>query len=64
MTYPHRIEVKEIPVPPKTIQVVISTDYGTHVVKDEYYAEPDEFLKFWQPLVDYYEGVKNGKNGS
>lgn len=62
MKYPHRIQIKEIPVPPKTIQVVISTDYGTHISKDEFYAEPEEFLKFWKPLVDYYEGVKNDRS--
>lgn len=60
--YPHTIEVKEIPVPPKMIMVVITTDYGTHVSKDEFYAEPEEFLKFWQPLVEYYEGVKNDRS--
>ena len=59
MTYPHRVEVKEISVPPKTIMVTITTDYGTHISKDEFYAEPEEFLKFWQPLVTYYEKVKN-----
>jgi hypothetical protein len=62
MTYPHTIEVKEIPVPPKTIMVVISTDYGTHISKDEFYAEPEEFLAFWKPLVEYYEGVKNDRS--
>jgi hypothetical protein len=62
MDYPHTIEIKEIPVPPKTIMVVISTDYGTHISKDEFYAEPEEFLKFWQPLVTYYEKVKNEQN--
>ncbi len=62
MTYPHRVEVKEIPVPPKTIMVTITTDYGTHISKDEFYAEPEEFLKFWQPLVEYYEGVKNDRS--
>ena len=61
MEYPHTIEVKEIPVPPKTIQVVISTDYGTHISKEEFYAEPEQFLKFWQPLVTYYEKLKNDK---
>lgn len=62
MIYPHTIEVKEIPVPAGTIQVTISTDYGTHISKDEFYAEPEEFLKFWKPLVEYYEGVKNGRS--
>jgi hypothetical protein len=62
MTYPHKIEVKEIPVPAGTIQVVISTDYETHVTTHEFYAEPEEFLKFWKPLVEYYEGVKNDRS--
>ncbi len=62
MTYPHRVEVKEIPVPPKTIMVTITTDYGTHISKDEFYAEPEEFLKFWQPIVEYYEKVKNDRS--
>jgi len=61
MKYPHKIIVKEIPVPPKTIQVVIETDYETHVTNHEFYANPEEFLKFWKPLVDYYEGVKHDK---
>ncbi len=61
MEYPHTIEVKEIPVPPKTIMVTISTDYGTHISKDEFYAEPEEFLKFWKPLVTYYEKMKHDK---
>lgn len=64
MTYPHRVQVKEIPVPPKTILVTISTDYGTHISKDEFYAEPQEFLEFWKPLVEYYEGVKREQNGN
>lgn len=61
MEYSHKIEVKEIPVPPKTIMAVITTDYGTHQTKHEFYAEPEEFLAFWQPLVTYYEKVKNDK---
>jgi hypothetical protein len=64
MKYPHTITVKEIPVPPKTIQVVITTDYGTHDTNHEFYAEPEEFLKFWQPLVQYYERVKNEQASS
>lgn len=62
MSYPHTIEVKEIPVPAGTIQVIISTDYGTHISTDEFYAEPEQFLQFWQPLVDYYERVKNANS--
>lgn len=60
--YPHKIEVKEIPVPPKMIMATITTDYGTHTSKEEFYATPEEFLAFWQPLVDYYEGVKNDRS--
>lgn len=62
MTYPHKVTVQEIPVPAGTIQTVIETDYGTHTTKHEFYAEPEEFLKFWKPLVDYYEGVKNDRS--
>lgn len=61
MTYPHTIEINEVPVPPKTIQVVISTDFGTHITKQEFYAEPQEFLDFWKPLVKYYEGLNHDK---
>jgi hypothetical protein len=62
MNYPHRLEVKRIPVPPGMIQVTISTDYGTHTSSDEFYATPEEFLEFWRPLVEYYEGVKNDRS--
>lgn len=60
--YPHKIKIKEIPVPPKTIQVEITTDYGTYNTNHQFFAEPQEFLEFWKPLVEYYEGVKNGNN--
>lgn len=60
--YPHKIEVKEIPVPPKTIMTTITSDFGTHTSKEEFYATPEEFLAFWQPLVEYYEGVKNDRS--
>lgn len=62
MKYPHKIEVHEIPIPPKMIRVVISTEHETHTTKNEFYAEPEQFLEFWKPLVEYYEGVKNGKD--
>lgn len=62
MKYPHNIEVHEIPIPPKMIRVVISTDYETHTTKQEFYADREQFLDFWKPLVEYYEGVKNGKD--
>lgn len=62
MKYPHTIVVKEIPVPAKMTQVTISTDYGTHISNDEFYADPEEFLAFWKPLVDYYERLKNDRS--
>lgn len=62
MKYPHTLIVKEIPVPAKMTQVTISTDYGTHVSNDEFYADPEEFLAFWKPLVDYYERLKNDRS--
>jgi len=64
MTYPHKIEIKEIPVPPGEIQVIISTNFSTHTSFHEFYATPEEFLEFWKPLVEYYEGVKNDKERS
>lgn len=64
MKYPHTLVVKEIPVPAKMTQVTISTDYGTHVSNDEFFAEPHQFLEFWKPLVEYYEGVKREQAGS
>ena len=62
MTYPHTITVNEIPVPPKTIEVLITTDYGDFNTKHKFYAEPEEFLKFWEPLVSYYEEVKRANS--
>jgi hypothetical protein len=59
MTYPHKISVSEIPVPPRMIQTVIETDHGTYTTKKQLFATPEEFLTFWKPLVDYYERVEN-----
>ena len=59
MTYPHTLEIKEIPVPPKTIHVKIESDLGRYKTTKDFFAEPEEFLKFWKPLVEYYEEVKN-----
>ena len=64
MKYPHKIKVEEIPVPPNVIRVVISTDYETHTTNHEFYAEPEQFLKFWEPLINYYEGVKREQNAN
>jgi len=62
MSYPHTITVKEIPVPAGTIQTLITTDYGTYETNHKFFATPEEFLAFWKPLVDYYEGVKNDRS--
>lgn len=62
MTYSHKLTVKEIPVPAGTIQTVIASDIGGHISNKELYATPEEFLSFWQPLVDYYEKVKNANS--
>ena len=59
MSYPHKITVKEIPVPEGMIQTVITTDYETHTTTHEFYGTKQEFLEFFKPLVDYYEGVKH-----
>lgn len=64
MQYPHTIEIKEIPVPPKTIHVVITNDLGQYTTKTEFFASPEEFLEFWKPLVTHYEGINNDKHAS
>jgi hypothetical protein len=66
MPYPHKLSVQIIPVPKDYIQVVIESDIGPHTTSKELYATPEEFLEFWKPLIEYYEGVKNAnsiKNG-
>jgi len=62
MAYPHRLDVKEIPVPKGMIQVRIESDIGKHTHLQEYYADPKDFLEFWKPLVEYYEGVKRANS--
>lgn len=62
MTYPHKVSVSEIPVPPGMIQTVIETDHGRHTTRNQFFATPEEFLAFWKPLVDYYEKVKNDRS--
>ena len=64
MSYPHTIEVKEIPVPPKHIQVTIESDLGAYKTKKEFFATPEDFLEFWKPLVTYYEVIKNDQHSS
>ena len=62
MTYPHTLMVREIPVPSKTLEVIITTDHATHKTNHKFFAEPEEFLQFWKPLVDYYEEVKHANS--
>jgi len=62
MPYPHKLNIKEIPVPKGYIQVVIESDIGHHTSTKEFYAEPKDFLEFWKPLVDYYEQVKHANS--
>lgn len=64
MSYPHTIDIKQIPVPSKHIQVKIETDLGPYTTTKEFYATPEEFLEFWKPLVNYYEALKNDQHTS
>ena len=62
MKYPHTLTVTEIPVPPKNIHVRIESDLGKYTTTKDFFAEPEEFLQFWKPLVDYYEEVKHANS--
>ena len=62
MPYAHKLEVREIPVPRGMIQVRIETDIGKHTSLKEIYSDHQEFLEFWKPLVEYYEGVKRANS--
>ena len=53
------IYIKEIPIPPKTIMVTLEREIGDHISRNELFFEPEGFLEFFKPLVNYYEGVKN-----
>lgn len=59
MTLTHKMFIKEIPVPKGTIMVTLEQDFGKHVTTKEMFFTPEDFLEFFKPLVDYYEGVKN-----
>ena len=59
MTYPHKLEIKEIPVPKGTIQVRIESEIGEHITVKEFYADKKTFLEFWKPLVSYYERIED-----
>ena len=60
----NKMSIKEIPVPPKTIMVTFERDNGVYESRHEMFFEPEQFLEFFEPLVNYYEGVKNDSNGS
>ena len=62
MSYSHKLTINEIPVPAGYIQTIIASDIGGHITKKELYATPEEFLTFWQPLVEHYEKVKNANS--
>jgi hypothetical protein len=53
------LHIKELPVPPRTIMLTFEKNNGVHKSFNEMFFEPEEFLEFFKPLVDYYEGVKN-----
>jgi hypothetical protein len=59
MNYPHKIDIKEIPVPAGTIQVRIESEIGEHTTIKEFYADKQTFLEFWKPLVSYYERIED-----
>lgn len=62
MDYPHKLTIKEIPVPKGYIQTTIESDIGNYKTTKEFYSTPEEFLEFWKPLVNYYEQVKNANS--
>jgi hypothetical protein len=62
MDYPHKLTVSEIPVPAGMIRTSIESDIGSYKTTKEFYATPEEFLSFWEPLVNYYEQVKNANS--
>jgi hypothetical protein len=64
MSYPHKVTVKTIPVPPKNIQVTIESEFGHYATFNDFFATPEEFLEFWKPLVTYYEELNNGQRTS
>jgi hypothetical protein len=53
------LHIKEIPIPPKTIMVTFEKNNGVYKSYNEMFFEHEEFLEFFKPLVEYYEGVKN-----
>lgn len=53
------IDIRQLQVPRGTIMVTLSQDNGVMETKRELFFTEEEFLKFFKPLVNYYEGVKN-----
>lgn len=60
MNLSSKIRVEEIPIPKGTIMVTLTKEFGPHESKTQLFFDDKEFLEFFKPLVDYYEGVKNG----
>lgn len=53
------IDIRQLQVPRGTIMVTLSQNNGVMETKRELFFTEEEFLKFFKPLVNYYEGVKN-----
>jgi len=59
MTYPHKIVIKDLPIPRGSIWITIETDNGEYTTTQEYFATKEEFLNFFEPIVKKYEELKN-----
>lgn len=53
------IDIRQLQVPRGTIMVSFTQNNGVMETKRELFFTEEEFLKFFKPLVNYYEGVKN-----
>lgn len=63
MNLSSKIRVEEIPIPKGTIMVTLEKEYGPHVSRTQMFFDNKEFLEFFKPLVEYYEGVKHVQSG-
>lgn len=57
-----KLHIEEIPVPKGTIMVTLEKNFGPHVSKNQLFLDKQEFLVFFKPLVEYYDGVKNDRS--
>lgn len=51
---PTTMFLKEILIPPNNIMFTMERDYGSYTSSHEYFFNPEEFLEFFKPLVEYY----------